>query len=206
MAALKAFSRLLELDPKSAYGRYQVAAIELLLGLRAKSLAAFQGLLDELPHYVPALKGAGEAQLAIAREQYAHGFAARAIESAGAASAMLAKCTAEQANLRSVWKAFGDAELLRAHLTHLQSGSSSSKELEILNSAIKAYKTALDLDLKSGPLLQDLAVARYQRAVSLSAHVAQQTDAIKAASLKEDAAKELAQAEVRIHSRSEHFV
>ena len=128
MASLKAFSRLLELEPKSAYGRYQVAAIELLLGLRAKSLAAFEGLLKELPNYVPALKGAGEAQLAIAREQYAQGFSARAIESAQRASELLATCAAQQANLRSVWKAYGDAELLRAHLTHLQTAKAARKD------------------------------------------------------------------------------
>lgn len=133
MASLKAFSRLLELDPKSLYGRYQVAAIELLLGLRAKSLTAFEGLLKETPDYVPALKGAGEAQLAIAREQYSHGFGERAILSAERATTLLLSCTKQQGNLRSVWKAYGDALVLRAQLTHLQKGVAAEKVSNLLD-------------------------------------------------------------------------
>lgn len=65
------------------------------------------------------------------------------------------------------------------------------QELELIGSAIKAYKAALALDPKSSASLQDLAVARYQRAVALRAQAA------KGAALGDEAQAELAQAEVR---------
>lgn len=61
-----------------------------------------------------------------------------------------------------------------------------AQELELIGSAIKAYKAALDLDPKSSASLQDLAVARYQRAVALRAQAAK----------ADEAQTELSQAEV----------
>lgn len=48
MASLKAFSRLLELDPSSAYGQYQVAAIKLQLGLREEAARSFEEILKSV--------------------------------------------------------------------------------------------------------------------------------------------------------------
>ncbi len=50
MAALKGFTRVLELDPTSAYVRYQLAAIQLALGLREDAVTRFHAILQQVKH------------------------------------------------------------------------------------------------------------------------------------------------------------
>lgn len=63
MAALKAFSRAVEIDPSLSYSLYEMANIERMLGETDKAVVHFRSTLQSNPEYLPALKGLAETYL-----------------------------------------------------------------------------------------------------------------------------------------------
>jgi superkiller protein 3 len=92
-AALKGFTRAVELDPTLTYSQYQVANIQQLLGFDNDSIEQYKTLLSRNPNYLPALKGLGETYLLLAKEQLKSGVFGKTEESLQHAIEAFEQCT-----------------------------------------------------------------------------------------------------------------
>lgn len=65
-SALKVYRKICELDSENMYAQLQVANVLTIMRLHKDSIKTFEGLLDDHPTYVPALKGIADAHIGIA--------------------------------------------------------------------------------------------------------------------------------------------
>ena len=108
-AAIKAFSRAVELNPDSLYCLYQIASIKQTLGIYSEAVVDYRKILDNTPSYVPALIGIGETHLHLLNAGLKQCFVGRAVDHAQSAIHYLTKAASGRPDLSSIWKLLGDS-------------------------------------------------------------------------------------------------
>ncbi|XP_060893952.1 superkiller complex protein 3 [Labrus mixtus] len=107
-AALKAFSKAHQLQPSSIYSVYQAAAIKQTLGKFKEAVAEYLQITAQ-QDYVPALKGLGECQLALAKSLMEDCRDGGAIDLIQQAIQNLYRAVTLRPDLSCLWKLLGDA-------------------------------------------------------------------------------------------------
>ncbi|GAB4822771.1 hypothetical protein N2152v2_009817 [Parachlorella kessleri] len=194
-AALKAYSRALELDAGRLYSRVQCGSIRLTLGDYAEALKDFERALVLDGSHPAALLGAAETLASSARTSTRLGALGSAGDELAAAAAHVLRCTAKQGNLVAAWKLLGDVLLLHHAVDPagghalLGSGPSSStpaapvgsaaarteawgRRIRAVQLARRAYCKALRLDPPQGAAWSDLAATYYHESQLRRAHPA----------------------------------
>lgn len=69
-SALKVFEKSVELNPKNSYAKLQIGKLKFILQQFRESIVDYKELLDEIPDYLPALKGISESHFG--RALYLH--------------------------------------------------------------------------------------------------------------------------------------
>ncbi|KAL8583667.1 hypothetical protein ACOMHN_037390 [Nucella lapillus] len=107
-AALKAFTKAVELCPDSIYSLYQMASIKQTLGSLREAVEEYSPILDRAPHYVPALKGLGETYLQIAQRYLSQGLLGLAVDTCQKALTCLTRAATHRPDMSCLWKLMGD--------------------------------------------------------------------------------------------------
>ena len=107
-AALKAFLRALELSPSSLFCRFNVAALEHILGDEDLAIAKLEQLVAEAPKYLPALLELGKAYFAKAQDQNKEGLAGSAADSIALALKSVQAALVITQDFQCLWKLLGD--------------------------------------------------------------------------------------------------
>ncbi|KAM7416515.1 hypothetical protein PAMA_018530 [Pampus argenteus] len=107
-AALKAFGKAHQLQPSSIYSVYQTAAIKQTLGKFKEAVAEYLEITAQ-QDYVPALKGLGECQLALAKSLMEDCRDGGAIDLIQQAIQNLFRAVELRPDLSCLWKLLGDA-------------------------------------------------------------------------------------------------
>ncbi|XP_030832787.1 tetratricopeptide repeat protein 37 [Strongylocentrotus purpuratus] len=115
-AALKTFSRIVEMDPNSTYALFKIGHIKQTVGLYSEAVADYQIILGKTPDYVPALSGQGETYILMAKAALFDFFNARAVSYIQNAITVLTRAVLLRPDLCSLWKLLGDACTLIAPL------------------------------------------------------------------------------------------
>ncbi|KAL0025266.1 hypothetical protein WJX77_012112 [Trebouxia sp. C0004] len=216
-AALKAYSRAIELEPKRLFSLVQSGLVFLALGNYTQAQQAVQAALEADPHHVPALFAAAQLLLASAKHRINQGTPGMASDDLAQAAGHCQRCSQSSGNLQAVWKLMGDIHLQfhaatppqpmspggeppdsRETLPGCKAASTSKGALQdMLNSwqlriqamqtARRAYLKALHLAPQQGSLWGDLAATFYHEAQLRRVHP--QLDPSKAKPLREAAEK-----------------
>jgi len=111
-AAMKAFSRAGELcsedDLEFIYPAFQLASIQQAVGSHVEAVQSFNDVLVKSADYVPALKGAGESNLALAKDSLDQCLTGRALGYLQTALPLLTRAASVRPDLACVWKLLGD--------------------------------------------------------------------------------------------------
>ncbi|XP_055938713.1 SKI3 subunit of superkiller complex protein-like [Argiope bruennichi] len=108
-SALKAFEKVVELNPKAMYPLYQIATIQKMRGLFTDGIEKFKNLLDIVPTYVPALIGLAETYILAAKKALSECLYGLARDCCQETLNTLAKAAGSKHGLSSLWKLAGDA-------------------------------------------------------------------------------------------------
>ena len=109
-AALKAFERAVELNPRdAAFSRFQTARIKQVTCAFLEASSDYAVLLDEQPDFIPALVGMGETLIQLAREALDRFFNRKAVDLVERAVQTLTQAATLRPDLVCVWKLLGDA-------------------------------------------------------------------------------------------------
>uniref|UniRef100_A0A672JN66 Tetratricopeptide repeat domain 37 n=1 Tax=Salarias fasciatus TaxID=181472 RepID=A0A672JN66_SALFA len=179
-AALKAFGKAHQLQPGSIYSVYQAAAIKQTLG-KFKEAAAEYLLITAQQDYVPALKGLGECQLALAKILMEDCRDGGAIDLIQQAIHNLFRAAQLRPDLSCLWKLLGDActavrivspnraqVLVPASLAGLDPNAQnpSLNQAQTLKVGESCYARALKLMPEVSSLWYDLGLNYYHQATS----------------------------------------
>ncbi|KAF5838215.1 hypothetical protein DUNSADRAFT_3264 [Dunaliella salina] len=113
-AALKSYTRALELCPSRLYSLVQSGVLHYQLAEFGESAAAFARALVLAPDYPPALLGAAETALASAHRHASMGATGMASMHLDTAASHAKQCTLVHGNLQAGWKMLGDVQLQHA--------------------------------------------------------------------------------------------
>ncbi|CAI9726438.1 repeat 37 [Octopus vulgaris] len=108
-AALKAFTKVTELDAESVYSQYMIAFIKQILGLYSEAVTEYKVILEKEPDYVPALKGVGETLLLQAKSFISRFLDKRILDACEEAICYLTRAASQRPDLSCIWKMLGDA-------------------------------------------------------------------------------------------------
>ncbi|KAK3098545.1 hypothetical protein FSP39_020503 [Pinctada imbricata] len=174
-AALKAFTKVIELNPESLYSLYKIASIKQKLGTFKEAIEEYKVILEKSVNFVPALKGIGETYLLLANHQITNVRDNRAIDSCQEALMYLTRAASHRPDLSCLWKMMGDAATL-CHSMDPSSfimmvpdkllGKASEAECTVnlhqcLQIGARCYGKALDLLPQCASLWHDLGINLY---------------------------------------------
>ncbi|GAB1600098.1 tetratricopeptide repeat protein 37-like [Argonauta hians] len=108
-AALKAFTKVIELDPDSIYSQYMISFIKQTLGLYTEAVTEYKLILEKEPKYVPALKGIGETLLLQAKSFISRFLDHRVLDACEEAILYITRAATQRPDLSCLWKMLGDA-------------------------------------------------------------------------------------------------
>ncbi|XP_057688617.1 tetratricopeptide repeat protein 37 isoform X2 [Corythoichthys intestinalis] len=177
-AALKAFGKAHSLQPTSIYILYQAAAIKQTLGKFQEAIAEYLQITTQ-HDYVPALKGLGDCQLALAKSFMEDCRDGGAIDLIQQAIHNLLRAVQLRSDLSCLWKLLGDAcsavstvsperaqVQMPAALTglHPQTKLHTLNQTETLRVGERCYTRALKLMPEVASLWHDLGLNFYQQA------------------------------------------
>ncbi|KAK1176552.1 tetratricopeptide repeat protein 37-like isoform X1 [Acipenser oxyrinchus oxyrinchus] len=181
-AALKAFTKANELNPKSIYSIFQIAAIKQILGKYKEAVTEYMQTIQKRDDYVPALKGLGECYLSMARRALKDYLDGRAVDYLEQAIESLFRAVQHRPDLSCLWKLLGDA-CTTVHTVSPSRGSvtvwgplsqrnpTSQKQtlnkFEVLSLGGRCYGRALKLMPESANLWCDLGINYYRQAQHL---------------------------------------
>ncbi|KAK6188238.1 hypothetical protein SNE40_004461 [Patella caerulea] len=177
-AALKAFTKASELCPESLYCKYQIATITQKLGIYDEAISTYKDILDISPNYVPALKGLGETNLLMARNNLNQNLDGRVKDNCEEALVFLTKAASERSDMSCLWKLLGDACILVLPLASdncilsvpkklLEKCDKNSDELvkiqkrEVIQLSTRCYGRALKSLPENSMLWHDLSIAYF---------------------------------------------
>ncbi|XP_038661172.1 tetratricopeptide repeat protein 37 isoform X1 [Scyliorhinus canicula] len=178
-AALKAFTKASELNPKSVYNIYKIAAIKQILGKYAEANTEYKQIIQNTKNYVPALKGLGECYLMMTRNALDDCLDGRALDSTEEALQYLARAVLCRPDVSCLWKLIGDTCTTLHALSPTkvnvkvsavligQNEKSSIQSLnknELLRLGGRCYGRALTLMSTSANLWCDLGMNYYRQA------------------------------------------
>ncbi|XP_041855524.1 tetratricopeptide repeat protein 37 [Melanotaenia boesemani] len=181
-AALKAFGKAHQLQPSSIYSVYQAAAIKQTLGKFKEAVAEYLQITAH-KDYVPALKGLGECQLALAKSLLEDCRDGGAIDLIQQAIQSLFRAVQLRPDLSCLWKLLGDActavsivspKRVQVLVPALLAGLDSNMQSHTLNQAQmlkvgqRCYVHALKLMPEVPSLWYDLGLNYYHQATSMS--------------------------------------
>ncbi|XP_033116341.1 tetratricopeptide repeat protein 37-like isoform X2 [Anneissia japonica] len=171
-AALKAFTRALELDGASVYCQYQIASIKQTLGQYTDAVSDYCAILSKQEGYIPALKGLGETYLLLAKDSLVDFLNGRAVDYVCKSITTLQCAISLRPDLSCLWKLLGDSctilhpldpELVSVHIPAvLKDGTAESNSLvhvgkkELLAIGARCYGKALQLLPDCASLWHDL--------------------------------------------------
>src|SRR5690606_9272205 len=92
---------------------------KMMLGLREEAVTDFRMLLEQVPNYLPALKGLGEAYIGLSMDHRDAGLSSRAADDIRCAVDVIKRCIEIQDDLHCLWKLLGDAHTLHFFLPPL---------------------------------------------------------------------------------------
>ncbi|PRP83581.1 tetratricopeptide repeat protein 37-like [Planoprotostelium fungivorum] len=177
VAALKAFTRAVEINPSLDYSQYQVASLQKLLGQSHESLNQFKNALQVHPNYLPALKGLGEAHLNNAIEAIQKGLYKndhQAQENLDEAVKTLEYAVKFRKDIACLWKLLADSYTCYHRVPIITDrytlSTKDGKELSVgykrdllekLKKGEKAYEEAYQLNPSIVSVLYDLSINLY---------------------------------------------
>ncbi|XP_078313322.1 superkiller complex protein 3-like [Crassostrea virginica] len=179
-AALKAFTKASELNPKSLYSLFMIACIKQTLSMLTEAIEEYKLILKDSPDYVPALKGLGETYVLLAKHHLSQGFNARAKLNCQDALQHLTRAVCHRPDLSCIWKLMGDScTILHPLPTKLFSftvpenlyksteseGSCNLDLLQTLELGARCYGRALKLLPDCAQLWHDLGFSLYQQSL-----------------------------------------
>lgn len=177
-AALKAFGKAHQLHPSSIYSVYQAAAIKQTLGQFPEAIAEYHQITAQRD-YIPALKGLGECQLAVAKSLLDDCRDKKAVDLIEQAVQNLFKAAQLRPDLSCLWKLLGDAcfavgtispDRARVHVPAALVGSSTDPpcclldQIETLKVGERCYARALKIMPDVASLWQDLGLNYFRQA------------------------------------------
>ncbi|XP_071964679.1 tetratricopeptide repeat protein 37-like [Antedon mediterranea] len=177
-AALKAFTRSLELDESSIYCQYQISAIKQTVGQYSEAVSDYKLVLTRQEGYVPALKGLGETYLLLAKDSLVEFLNLKAVDYVANSITALNKAIMLRPDLSCLWKLLGDActilhvlDLVSikipAVLTNVTSDSSTLVDVgkfALLAIGSRCYGKALQLLPDCASLWHDLGINYFRQA------------------------------------------
>ncbi|XP_077457540.1 tetratricopeptide repeat protein 37 isoform X2 [Stigmatopora argus] len=176
--ALKAFGKAHSLQPTSIYILYQAAAIKQTLGKFQEAITEYLQITTK-HDYVPALKGLGESQLALAKSFMEDCRDGGAIDLIQQAIHNFLRAVQLRSDLSCLWKLLGDAcsavslvspERAQVQMPAALAGLDPKTQLHMLNQAQtlrvgeRCYTRALKLMPEVASLWYDLGLNLYQQA------------------------------------------
>lgn len=183
-AALKAYSRAIELDPSRIYSLIQSGNLYLTLGNPLKALQSHEGALALDPDHPAALLGGAEALAAIAGAYIHTGALKAASKELQRAAELAGRCAAKNSCLIAAWKQLGDVLLLARNapentLNADEGGGTGAAAVEAWQGRIRAvqhsrraYIKALHLEPSAASAWQDVACTFYHESQLYRAHTA----------------------------------
>ncbi|KAL3133073.1 hypothetical protein ABBQ38_006975 [Trebouxia sp. C0009 RCD-2024] len=110
-AALKAYGRAIELEPKRLFSLVQSGLVLLALGNYTEAQGLVQAALEADPQHVSALFAAAQLLLASAKYRIAQGTPGMAAKDLALAARYCQRCSQGRGHLQVVWKLMGDVHL-----------------------------------------------------------------------------------------------
>ena len=177
-SALEAFTEVLKLELQSLNTLHQIANIKRIQGLFFGAVSDYTTVLELDSSYIPALKGRGESNLAIAVSALKEGFNGRAVDHVSLALRDLTKAAQLRPQFVCIWKLIGDCctclyDLDEEHLSItvpaiLVDATSTAQydcitiqKLDVFLIAKRAYGRAVQLSPGVSLHWHDLAISHY---------------------------------------------
>ncbi|XP_065731102.1 superkiller complex protein 3 [Phocoena phocoena] len=178
--ALKSFTKASELNPKSTYSVFKVAAIQQILGKYKEAVAQYQLIIKKKEDYVPALKGLGECHLMMAKAALVDYLDGKAVDYIEKALEYFTRALQHRADVSCLWKLVGDActslyavSLSKVNVSVLgvllgqKEGKQVLKKNELLHLGGRCYGRALKL-MSTSNTWCDLGINYYRQAQHLA--------------------------------------
>ncbi|XP_063101434.1 superkiller complex protein 3 isoform X2 [Cavia porcellus] len=178
--ALKSFTKASELNPKSTYSVFKVAAIQQTLGKYKEAIAQYQLIIKEKEDYVPALKGLGECHLMMAKAALVDYLDGKAVDYIEKSLEYFTWALQYRADASCLWKLVGDActslyavspSKVNVNVLGVLLGQKEGKQMlkknELLHLGGRCYGRALKL-MSTSNTWCDLGINYYRQAQHLA--------------------------------------
>lgn len=179
-SALKVFEKSVELNPRNSYAKLQIGKLKFILQQFRESIGDYEELLQEIPEYLPALKGIAESHFGRAFYLHENHRTGRARDHCQEALTHLQQAIQLEPNFLCLWRMLanvldfvGILPEKHAHLTVPAAliCESTSRKLtgdELLSLAGKCYSRCLKLSPGDEFVWFELVANHYKRAVKFN--------------------------------------